>query len=76
MVWGGNSSQHVEDSGLLPEPLLDGTVLFWLPGSQCCMAETAEPSVTLYFHLSVYQRGGPQTLTLLSQSPFCSTGQA
>lgn len=68
---GGNSSQHVEDYGLPTEPLLDGMVLCGLPSSLCWIVETAKPSVTLYFHLSAYQRGEPHpkgTSTALTKS--------
>lgn len=70
----GNGSQSVEDFSLPAEPLLDDMVLCGLPGSLCCMAERAKPSVTLYFHLFAYQREGPKRLWLPSPSSTCSTG--
>lgn len=69
-----NGSERVEDFSLPAEPLLDDMVLCGLPGSLCCMAERAKPSVTLYFHLSAYQREGPKRLWLPSPSSTCSTG--
>lgn len=50
----------VKTTGCSLSPHLDGVVLCGLPSSLCCIAETATPSVTLYFHLCAYQRGGPQ----------------
>lgn len=77
MLEGENSSQHVEDYVQPTESLLDGMVLWCLPSSLCWMAETAKPSVTLYFHLSANQWGEPLTERDFNcfHSLICSTGE-